>query len=705
MKTGFSFLQSKLGRRFLLLFILCAFVPTIVLIIISYTQVVNQIEEQSYLRLKREVSGYSMSLYDRLIRMENDLQSIGRFIALAEPDAALLHQQYGDVFEELFTCVALYRHDGTFRPLNGVLDTEIVKGHLTEARVSKQKPFLVSLLGKDGETVFYIGCNILTEQTRPFSIIAEIKSGYLWGFGPSPLLPPMTELSVYDRNGNSIIASMNGPSGKYNELDKTQVSEDLRVFQFSNNNQIYHGSASNLFLESRFQDVGWTIILSIARKDVMAALDHFKRTFPFIILLFLLIISYLSLLFIRKGLGPLHILQKGTRRIARKDFSTPVEIHSGDEFEDLGRSFNQMTDKLDSHFRALTVLNEIDRAILSSLDRKEIVATTLQRLKNFFKCEVAVYVKKAEESVEHLTVYRLEGRRVDDPVITHCQVSAEEQLQLFTEADHLFFTPGDTRAGFLQELSGAHPLTFLCLPLSVKHKTQRSLLLGYEAEHGFSDDQLAQARKIGNQLAIALANSILVDELATLAQGTIAALARTVDAKSKWTHGHSERVAEISVKIARAMHLSDEMIDSVGRAGLLHDIGKIGIPMAILDKPGRLTDEEYVNIKNHPVIGAQILEPIEAYRDIIPIIRQHHEKIDGSGYPDGLEQESIDIRARIMAVADVWDALVSDRPYREGWVSKRAKALIQENKGTHFDPQVVDVFMTLLAEKEGVFSV
>jgi len=147
------------------------------------------------------------------------------------------------------------------------------------------------------------------------------------------------------------------------------------------------------------------------------------------------------------------------------------------------------------------------------------------------------------------------------------------------------------------------------LLLSIKNKRQRALLLGYTDDHSFSDDDLYQARKIANQLAIALANSILVDDLATLAKGTIAALARTVDAKSKWTHGHSERVAEISVKIAKAMHLSEEMVDSIGRAGLLHDI--------------------------------------------IPVIHQHHEKFDGSGYPDGLKNEGIDIRARIMAIADV----------------------------------------------------
>ena len=430
----------------------------------------------------------------------------------------------------------------------------------------------------------------------------------------------------------------------------------------------------------------------------MSAIDRFKQSFPLIILLFLLVISYLSLLFIRKGLDPLQKLQQGTRRIAQKDFSTPVDIHSGDEFEDLGNAFNDMASKLDSHFHAMMVLNDIDRAILSSLNRKKVVATTLQRLKTFFHYEAAVYLKKAEDSDEHLIVYSQEGRRIDDPAIEHFPASQDEQLKIFTDTEHFELNLDDGPEDLLKALSGDTELHFLCLPLTINGKIQRALLLGFNKEKSLNEDQLSQARKIANQLGIALANSLLVDDLATLAKGTIAALARTVDAKSKWTSGHSERVAEWSVKIAEAMRLPQDTIDALGRAGLLHDIGKIGIPLAILDKPAKLTDAEYAEIKNHPELGAQILEPIEAYKDILPIVAQHHEKYDGTGYPAGLKGEEIDLRARIMAVADVWDALVSDRPYRDGWVSTRAKDLILKGKGEHFDPYVVDVFMSILAE-------
>jgi HD-GYP domain-containing protein (c-di-GMP phosphodiesterase class II) len=111
-----------------------------------------------------------------------------------------------------------------------------------------------------------------------------------------------------------------------------------------------------------------------------------------------------------------------------------------------------------------------------------------------------------------------------------------------------------------------------------------------------------------------------------------------------------------------------------------------------------LTDEEYAEIKNHPAIGNKILEPIKAYHKILPLVLQHHEKFDGSGYPAGLKGEEIDIKARILAVADVWDALVSDRPYREGWVQDRARKVIVEGAGSHFDPRVVEAFLVVMAE-------
>jgi putative nucleotidyltransferase with HDIG domain len=186
-----------------------------------------------------------------------------------------------------------------------------------------------------------------------------------------------------------------------------------------------------------------------------------------------------------------------------------------------------------------------------------------------------------------------------------------------------------------------------------------------------------------------------VEELELLNWGTLEALARTVDAKSRWTAGHSERVAELALKIARVMGFDEKELESLHRGAFLHDIGKIGIPLLIIDKPGKLTDDEYKKIMEHPVIGAKIIEPIEAYADAIPMILQHHEKFDGTGYPYGISGEALSLSARILAVADVYDAITSNRPYRQGSVKEKAINIITGESGKHFDPNVVEAFLNV----------
>ena len=180
--------------------------------------------------------------------------------------------------------------------------------------------------------------------------------------------------------------------------------------------------------------------------------------------------------------------------------------------------------------------------------------------------------------------------------------------------------------------------------------------------------------------------------------GALTALARAIDAKSDWTAGHSERVTKLALKIGHVLGLTQEELDNLHRAGLLHDIGKLGTPAELIDKSGRLTAEEQQIVNEHPSIGERILEPIEAYAEIIPIVRQHHEWFNGKGYPDGLAGEAIDLGARILAVADVYDALSSERPYRAAMDPDQVLQIIKENSGTHFDPAVVDAFFEFIEQ-------
>ncbi|MEE4243680.1 MAG: HD domain-containing phosphohydrolase [Desulfopila sp.] len=644
------------------------------------------------------MNAYSISLFDRMIRIDNELRAVGRFVSSSVGSVHSIDELVHDAFAEIFKSVGIFTENDGYMVLYGEADRALFETVITEERIAGVKPFIITAT-QDSETQFFFGVNFSHSQMESFTVVGNVRQEYLWGIGPKPLLPAMTELTVYDIIGEQIVASENGPKGSLEELELTQTAKDLHVFQFQHDGETYFAAFSNLFVESRFQRVGWTIIISRSRNDIMSAMDNFKATFPFITLLFLLLVVYLSVLFIRKGLDPLERLKQGTQRVANKDFSTQVDIRSGDEFEELGNSFNEMALKLDKQFNALTVLGEIDRAILSSLDRKKIVARTLQRMKEFFHCELSVFVKISNASIAHVKVYSMEGRRLDDPLYSYFALSDENRRVFFVEKDSFVVCPEDQGHDFLKTITDKEDLEYLCLPLRVEGNVNRLLLLGKKAGSFHKDEEISQARQIANQLAIGLANSLSLEKLDRLAKGTIEALARTVDAKSKWTSGHSERVAELSSRIARAMGLPGKDIEALQRGGLLHDIGKIGIPLAILDKPDRLTDQEYGEIKNHPSIGAKILEPIEAYQDIIPLVAQHHERYDGTGYPAGLKGGEISLGARIMAVADVWDALVSERPYREGWIQERARDLIVKSSGSHFDPDVVNVFLAVTAEE------
>ncbi len=178
----------------------------------------------------------------------------------------------------------------------------------------------------------------------------------------------------------------------------------------------------------------------------------------------------------------------------------------------------------------------------------------------------------------------------------------------------------------------------------------------------------------------------------------VLALAKTIDAKDKYTHGHSERVAEYSRQIARIDGSSEEVQEEIYTMGLLHDIGKVGIPESIINKPARLTDEEYKIIQSHTVIGSDILHLIKAAPELFQGARYHHERYDGKGYPDGLAGEEIPRTARIIAVADAYDAMTSNRSYRGILPQEAVRREIEKGSGNQFDPQYAAIMLRLIDE-------
>jgi HD-GYP domain-containing protein (c-di-GMP phosphodiesterase class II) len=209
---------------------------------------------------------------------------------------------------------------------------------------------------------------------------------------------------------------------------------------------------------------------------------------------------------------------------------------------------------------------------------------------------------------------------------------------------------------------------------------------------------------LAGQAAIAIDNAQLVDslqrsnaDLALAYDETLHGWSRALDLRDRETEGHTRRVAELSVRLAQAMGLSAAQIIHVQRGALLHDIGKMGISDNILLKPGPLTDEEWKAMRKHPQYAYDLLSPIVYLYPALPVPYLHHERWNGTGYPLGLRGEQIPLEARIFAVVDVWDALLSDRPYRKAWTEKQVCEYICEQSGKLFDPLVVDAFIKLVS--------
>jgi putative nucleotidyltransferase with HDIG domain len=221
-----------------------------------------------------------------------------------------------------------------------------------------------------------------------------------------------------------------------------------------------------------------------------------------------------------------------------------------------------------------------------------------------------------------------------------------------------------------------------------------------DKEHGdFDSVDSKLLNSIANESAIYLENAVLFEDVHGLMMGLLHSLTSAVDAKDAYTCGHSERVAVLSKMLAQEAGLDEALVERVYMAGLLHDVGKIGVPEAVLKKPGRLTVEEFEQMKRHPAIGARILQDVKQIQDIIPGVLHHHERFDGRGYPDGLSGYNIPMMGRIICLADCFDAMTSTRTYRKAMPLEVALADIRRCSGTQFDPALTESFLNIPLEK------
>ena len=542
--------RTKIGRRIVLIFVLCALLPTVTLSLISYRMAWLQLRNWSSAEMEQATTDAQYGALERLQSVESEL-----ILLAASPSVA----RALDGAAAVSSGTARLRRLGALTLATSGTTLSIV-GELTDTPELPPETLAELDRGESGLVV------VPVVGSRPDLLIARAPegagtdAGVLWGriVGDSLWATARVYavgftddyINFQDYKGYCVLDEAGRPldcAGALVSWLTSGVPEDVHIPDDAHHGELAWSTEGTAFLGHYrsiplrgFTAEDWTIVLGTDERTILQPLAEFRWTLVGFLVLTLALVLWLSATRIRHTLGPLAKLREGTRRIAARDFSARVLISSGDEFEELAGSFNNM------------------------------------------------------------------------------------------------------------------------------------------------------AKQVGT----------LVEDLEELNWSTIQTLARTIDAKSPWTAGHSERVSQMSVAIARVMGLSEVELERLYRGGLLHDIGKIGVPATIIDKKGRLTDEEYAVMKSHVSVGARILEPLAPLEDVIPIVLYHHERWDGMGYEAGLAGTDIPRLARILCVADTYDAMRSDRPYRAGMGAEETLEEIARCAGTQFDPEAAEAFVEYMASEE-----
>jgi PAS domain S-box-containing protein len=346
----------------------------------------------------------------------------------------------------------------------------------------------------------------------------------------------------------------------------------------------------------------------------------------------------------------------------------------------------RLHDQTERRLHDVQTLRTIDLAIASSLDLNVTLNILLERLRAQMGASAATVwgFNAATRTLEFLISHG------DAPARPRATLRVGEGFEGRIALERRVLTDAGRGAGARVAFG---------IPLIAKGEIKGVLVIDQRAPFEPDAEWMNFLETVASQAAIAIDNAKLFEglqrtniELALAYETTIEGWSRALDLRDQETEGHTQRVTEMTMLLARAQHISETEQTHIRRGALLHDIGKMGVPDAILRKPGALTPAEWELMRQHPAYAYQVLAPIAFLRAALDIPYCHHEKWDGTGYPRGLRGEQIPLAARLFAIADVWDALTSDRPYRAAWSPDQARAYIREQSGKHFDPQVVEIF-------------
>ncbi len=680
MRLENGFIRSAVARRIFGLFVFCALIPTAGSLWVTHRQASQREDENRRERLRQESKLAAEQVLERIRLIGAEFARTVDRIGRAEPaewvaaaDSANARLTGLALEAELGRPTVLFGRPADPPPLDDRMRQRLEEGGTVLATVESEGSAAEVVLLRAAETG---GQRVLAWGSLDIGRIARETSS----------LYESIEACLVDERRRRLFCDLEIPDELIPGSVDLRTNASQAYLEWDTEAGRYLAAWAIVFITPDFSAPSWLMVTGEPERMPQAQLADLRRTTLYAMAVAFVTVILVSSMQIRRSLEPLERLHDGTRRVADGNLYTQVDVRSGDEFEDLADSFNEMVRKIQGQFKMLGSIREIDRAVLSRPELDEVARTALAEVLDLVDGQVAALLVPREGSTRYaigLSLARGQGSpAVFDPVD-------------LGRGGGRFFDGGELSAWSKERvprfLAPIVPIPetgqVVAIGLEGRAGALGMLLAGFEEQPAL-DQVAAPLSQLADQLGVALANVNLVSQLDRLSLGALRALARTIDANSHWTAGHSERVTRLAQSLATELGLPDEDVERLYRGGLLHDIGKLGVHEDILDAPDKPTAEQWEKIRRHPEIGARILAPIEAFEDIVPIVLCHHEKWNGEGYPRGLAGDDIPLLARVLAVADVYDALTSDRPYRPAFSREEAVASIARDSGTHFDPAV-----------------
>jgi len=367
-----------------------------------------------------------------------------------------------------------------------------------------------------------------------------------------------------------------------------------------------------------------------------------------------------------------------------------------------------MDQRVVRYIEELKIISDIGRTLGESLNLNQIIKRLGHAIHRLFPDVHAQYISRYHPEIQKITcVYAvIDGEELDTgefPAIdidyspTATQSKAILDREPFIVADLVAHRGGIKNLGQLTG-SGQNPRSALYVPMLSMNNVLGVVQVQSTEINRFNDEDARLLAVVANAAATVLQNAYIHTELTDAYDQTLEGWGQAVDMRDKETEGHSRRVADLSRRMAIRLGIEGEQLVDLWRGALLHDIGKLGVPDAVLFKPGALSLEEWALMRKHPQLAYDMIKSISFLKGALDIPHAHHEWWDGSGYPRGLQGEEIPLGARIFAFVDVWDAITSDRPYRAAWNKKEAMEHIRTQLGTHLDPNLGELFFDTIKD-------